>query len=269
MKRRSSEIRASIFELEAAFKGFLRGMLDQQAGGQYVERFSISISDITMIMVIVLIIYIVAIEPFIARRKGNRSVFNRLIGTLLIGGPKFHEKKDVDREDGLGDAILAVAAAVIAFQALKRTYLFLKDVEWNSLSENDREAISRFSVDVERIRDNSERLRRSEQLVASGDRYSIEQGALLASAALEAGLKQLQRKNGFTLTSEQSTGIVGLVTALRDRGLISTQEYSDARRFVSVVRNKVAHGDFQEFDHTVANDEIRFVRNFFLAHSLS
>ena len=218
---------------------------------------------------IVAIIVFMIIEGIVARKKGNRSLLDRMFGAVLFGGPPFSEKKDRPEEDhSFAEVLLAAAIGVAAFKAIEKTYSLLKGIDWKSLGENDKEALNRFSSDIERLRDNRDRLARAEQLAVDGDRISIEQGALLASATLEAGLKQLQRYYSVILTDEQSDGIVGLATALRDKAFISSEEYREARRFVSTVRNKVMHGEFHELDSSEVQKGIQFVRLFFSAHQL-
>jgi hypothetical protein len=55
----------------------------------------------------------------------------------------------------------------------------------------------------------------------AGDKISVEEAAMLASATLEAGLKTLCQRNDVTLDSEQSEGMVGIAIALKNQNIIS------------------------------------------------
>lgn len=214
-----------------------------------------------IVFVVALAVYLFA-EAGSARRRGDRSLYVRALGAISPGALPFHQKTDpfAGRNPILESAAYVLIGA-LAFKALKGTYSFLNNVEWDSLAPQERQAIGGLNEDLARITNNRARLDRAESLLAAADSISTEQSALLTSATLEAILKDLTARHRVVLTAEQSEGAVGLAIALHGRNLISTEEYKQVRHFLSEVRNKVMHGDFDSFDSTLAGSGILFARD--------
>jgi hypothetical protein len=208
---------------------------------------------IVMIIIIIVVLCFWVFDPFAWRRTDHP------------------EKENDPRQDEIpiANLLLMGALAVMAFNSIKKAYSFLRDVDWNALTEQDREALSRFNLDLARFHSNNARLDRAESLASFDDQTSIEVSALLASATLESGLKHLQEYHHIMLTEEQSEGVVGIAVALRDRSLVSNEEYREIRRYVSNVRNKVMHGEFDSLDSDEVRELVRFIRGFFAAHSFA
>jgi hypothetical protein len=143
-----------------------------------------------------------------------------------------------------------------------------ESIDWDSLDPVLKEAIGRFIADISKIRDKSARLNKAESLLLIGDKISIDQAAMLASATLEAGLKTLCQRNGVVLDTEEVEGMAGIASALRDRSIISAHDHSEVIEYVNSVRNKVMHGDFDNLNEADVREEIDFTREFFSSHGL-
>ena len=214
-----------------------------------------------LVLLVAILIYLLIVEPGSATRRGDRPLFVRLLGAITPGALPFRQRKDpFAGRNPIVELAAYVAIGALAFKLLQEGYSFLKNVDWDSLAPQDRQALSGLTADLTRITDNRARLDRAESLLADANRISIEQSALLTSATLEAILKDLTDQHGIVLTAEQSEGAVGLAIALRDRNVISTEHYKQIRHFISEVRNKVMHGDFDSFDGDLAEGGVRLVR---------
>lgn len=218
-------------------------------------------------LVCLVVILCFFIEAVFAKRRGNRPLITRLMGIFLPFAHPFSQKKDPSaNKPSSTSLLLQLALTIMVFEALKETYSFLKDVDWSSLTERNKEAIHRFGLDLDRLNNNNARLDRAESLISLGDQISIEVSALLTSATLEAGLKHLQESHYITLTEEQSDGVVGIAIALRDRGVVSSEDYRQIRKYVSNIRNEVMHGKFDALNSTEVQELIRFTREFLATH---
>lgn len=207
-------------------------------------------------------------EASSAARVGNRPLYVRLLGAVTPGSLPFSQRENPSRDRSpLLEAALIAGLGIVGFRLLQETYSFLKDIKWDAITTTDKQAITRFTDDLERLRGGRERLERAQELVAVGDPISVDQGALLASAVLEMSLRHLQEQCGVILKQEQSEGLVGLAIALRDAGRLSISDYREVRKHVSAVRNKVMHGEF-EMDATEVQNEIAFVRRLVDEHGI-
>lgn len=161
-----------------------------------------------------------------------------------------------------------VLGGVLAAKAVKKGFSLLKDVDWESLSEEIKRALEQTQDDFTSIKDNGERLKRAEGLLAADDKISTDQAAMLVCATLEAGLKTLSQKNNVESNFGETEGMVEIATNLKDANVISYEDLRAVKNCVYSVRNPVMHGNFSKVEKRAVQEQIDFVRTFFIKHRL-
>ena len=206
--------------------------------------------------------------------QSTNDVLEVIVGLIMVGGflwfivsQIFRPRKVIRGNDSFGEVVGTLLTAFLIFKGLQKGYEFLQNVDWEALAPREQEAIRRLGVDLDRLSTHKARLDRTEKLLAEDDAISTEEAAMLASATLESGLKELQRRNGVVL-GEDAEGMVGLAITLRDKGVISNEDSRQIRRFSSSIRNRVMHGDFDGLDREEVSQQLSFVRIFFSENAL-
>ncbi|MEX8519024.1 MAG: hypothetical protein AB3X44_10975 [Leptothrix sp. (in: b-proteobacteria)] len=171
-------------------------------------------------------------------------------------------------EVGLDTIVVGLLLTYGAYKGFKKCLSVLADIDEKRLTTQDQEALKRFSLDLTRLGANEERLDRADALLLTGDRISIEEAALLTSAVLEAGLKEIRARYSINLPVE-AEGMIGLAIVLRDQYVISNDACREIRHYGTSIRNKVMHGDFNELDRTVVEQQIQFTRIFLREHEIA
>lgn len=165
---------------------------------------------------------------------------------------------------------LLVGAAIVAFarladQTLSSVVRALPDPE--PVVE---EAARRFEEESPNLTSLTERLDRVDALLeADSDEISTDQAAMLVSATLEAGVRELARLASVETDSETQDGLVTWAIALHSAGRIAFEELKQIKHHVWQVRNRVMHGDFDGFSHEHVAAMAQFTRRFLQNYSLA
>jgi hypothetical protein len=106
-------------------------------------------------------------------------------------------------------------------------------------------------------------LEKAEHFLTTGE---INQAAMCGSVALESGLKTLCERHDISI--KEAEGMADIASKLKDKRVITADEYWQLRKYTSTVRNKAMHGDFESIDKPDVWTMIGFTRGFFNNYGL-